>query len=48
MTDRQILIHFGKALAALASVAVLCATGAAWSEATYIPTTRTVDVQYVR
>lgn len=48
MNDRQILIRFGKSLAAFASVAILCATGAAWSEATYIPTPRTVDVHYVR
>jgi hypothetical protein len=48
MTDRQLLIRFGKSLAAFASLAVLCLTGAAWSEATYVQTTRTVDVQYVR
>lgn len=48
MTDRQILVHLGKALAAFASLAVLCVTGAAWSEAHYAQTARTVDVQYVR
>lgn len=48
MTDRHLLQHLGRTLAATLSIALLVVTGIAYGEQQTPLPVRTVDVQYVR